>query len=527
MNTNLAHLPVSDLDAIEQLPTLNASAYDAASLSDRSLFDWTPLPGSADGDLSGEQEIMVGRSRDLIRNNPVAAGGFQTLKDNIIGATLRLSAKPDYRLLGKDIEWARDWSKKTEAEFRSWADSTECDAGGSLTLLGLSLQMLGGSFMNGDGLALPIWKPRAGSRWSTRLHVMESDRLSSPYGLRTKKGLYEGVQSDKHGQPVEYWISKNHPGDKWSMLAASAEGWERIPAFTSWGRRRVIHLHDKERAGQSRAKPLISAVMRELKMAGKYNTSELQTKIANSLIAGVLESDLDPDSMNSIFGESAEQQYKDFLGGFKAKLQSGAIIKAPPGTHMNLMASGRNSADFDQYMTTVLRYIATGLNIPYELLLKDFSKTNYSSARAALLEAWRYFHGRRRWLSDYWLNAVYELWLEEAIDLGRIEAPGFYDNRYAYAKCRWIFSGRGWVDPVKEAKAATIRMENNLSTLEQECAEQGLDWEEVLEQKAHEENRAEGLGISLSSASSRPDLAMAQTPTQDNSVSQETGATNG
>ncbi len=26
--------------------------------------------------------------------------------------------------------------------------------------------------------------------------------------------------------------------------------WERVPAFTPWGRRRVIHLHAKERTGQ-------------------------------------------------------------------------------------------------------------------------------------------------------------------------------------------------------------------------------------------------------------------------------------
>ncbi len=43
------------------------------------------------------------------------------------------------------------------------------------------------------------------------------------------------------------------------------------------------------------------------------------------------------------------------------------------------------------------------MNLPYELFAKDFSRVNYSSARAALLEAWRYLHGRRRWLTSTWL----------------------------------------------------------------------------------------------------------------------------
>jgi hypothetical protein len=55
--------------------------------------------------------------------------------------------------------------------------------------------------------------------------------------------------------------------------------------------------------------------------------------------------------------------------------------------------------------------------------------------------------------------------------------------------------GRGWVDPVKEAEAAQIRMDAMVSTLEVECAEQGLDWNEVLEQRALEKSRMTQLGL--------------------------------
>ena len=90
---------------------------------------------------------------------------------------------------------------------------------------------------------------------------------------------------------------------------------------------------------------------------------------------------------------------------------------------------------------------------------------------------------------------MFELWLEEAVHLGMIEAPDFYDNKAAYCRCRWIGPGRGWIDPTKEAEAASIRMDYNLSTLEAECAEQGLDWEEVLEQRATEKSRMAALGL--------------------------------
>lgn len=481
--------------AVNNVPGIDASAHNAASLDDRTMMGWMPPAGSADADLLNELDIMVPRSRDMARNNGIASGANQTLKDNIIGSILRLNAKPDFNLLGEDREWAAEWAKTTEAEFRTWAETSECDAGRTMTLLGLTTQALGGALLNGEGLGLPVWLPRNGSRWGTRISMVESDRLATPPGMESKKGMRGGIEIDKYGAPLAYWLNKNHPGDKYSMLYSTPDQWERIPAFTRWGRRRVLHLHEKERTGQSRGKPIIASVMREFQMLGKFTTTELQAAIANSLIAAFIESDLDADSSAQLFGADPGDTWKEGIKEYRAPLKGGAVIPLPPGAKLSSHNPGRPNTAFDGFMTSVLRHMAVGYNIPYELFMKDFSKTNYSSARAALLEAWRYFLGQRRRLIEYWLNPIYELWLEEAINMGRIEAPGFYENRYAYAKCRWTFAGRGWVDPVKEANAAKLRLDIGLSTLENECAEQGQDWEEVLEQRAREMAKMKELGL--------------------------------
>ncbi|WP_236903854.1 phage portal protein [Comamonas serinivorans] len=104
------------------------AAYDGASAQDLSLMDWNSVAGSADADLLPDLRSLTARSRDLDRNNGIMAGGMQTLRDNIVGNTLRLSTAPDYRLLGKTIDWALEWGHVTEAKFRSWADSTEVAA---------------------------------------------------------------------------------------------------------------------------------------------------------------------------------------------------------------------------------------------------------------------------------------------------------------------------------------------------------------------------------------------------------------
>lgn len=466
------------------------TAHVAASQEDARLAAWVPTPGSADADLLDELSTITSRARDLSRNHPLGSSAKQTLNDNIIGSQLRLSSQPKYRMLGWDKDYASEWANINEDQFSTWAETTECDAARTQTLLGLTIQALTGAMMNGDAIALPIWETRSGSRWSTRLQTVEADRLATPPWLRNDKSIHGGVKVDKHGAPVGYWISKKHPGDHHGYLSANQDDWTYVPAFTRWGRRRVIHLFDKERSGQSRGKSIFTAVMREFKMAGEYLGSELHAAVANALVAAFLESNLDPQAVSEIFGTDASEAtsyWKTVSEKWnRKKLESGLMLTLPVGTKFASHDTARPNVAFEGFMEAVMRHMAAGLNIPYELLLKDFSKTNYSSARAALLEAWRYFQSRRRWLKVQWLDPIYELWMEEAINLERIDAPDFYENRFAYTSCRWIMSGRGWVDPVKEAKGAEMRMGLGLSTQQDECAEQGKDYQEVQDQRIRE-----------------------------------------
>lgn len=474
-----------------------STAHAAADTLDTRLAAWVPVPGSADADLLNELPTITPRARDLVRNNPIASGVRQTLTDNIIGSQLRLSAQPQYRLLGKDKDWATQWGNSVEEQFATWADTPDCDAARAQTLLSLTTQALSGAMINGDALALVMWLPRSDSRWATRLQMVESDRLQTPPWLAGDPNVRGGVEQDEYGAPAAYWILKNHPGDRYGLMVARQDAWERIPAFTKWGRRRVIHLFDKERAGQSRGKSIFTAVMREFRIAGEYLGAELQAAAANALIAAFLESDLDPQSVAEIFGadaESATGYWKTVADKYnRKKMEGGQFLTLPVGTKLSGYNPNRPNTAFDGFMESIMRHMAAGLNVPYELLLKDFSKTNYSSARAAMLEAWRFFQSRRRWLQDSWLNPIYQAWLEEAIghdDRIAVDFNDYYDNQFGYARCRWVFSGRGWVDQVKEVTAAQIRMSIGLTTQEAECAEQGLDYEDVQDQRVRELSEA-------------------------------------
>lgn len=485
------------------------TAHVAADTCDSRLAAWTPTLGSADADLYGEKDIITGRARDLVRNYPIASGARRTLVDNVIGSQLKLSAQPVYRLLAKDKDWAHDWGNQWEAEFATWGNTTECDIARSQDLLGLTRQAVSGAYVNGDHFAVVQWQPRPDARWSTRLQSVEADRVMTPPFKIGDPNIRDGIEVDDNGAPVAYWIAKRHPGDLFLNLRSPDQAkWRRVPAFTSWGRRRVLHLFDKERAGQTRGKTVFATVMRELKIGWDYLSSELQAAAVNSLIAFFLESDLSQDEVAAIFGANADNsnagreksmddRWQEIAERMhKKRIEGGMITSLPLGAKIRDNNFSRPNTSFDPFMEVITRYIGVGLNMPFELIGKNFSKTNYSSARAALAEAWRFFTAERGWIEQTWITPIVEAVLEEAMNAGRIDAPGYYDNKYAYCKSRFIYSGRGAIDPLKEANAVGVRMQNRTTTLEDVCADAGADWEDVLEQQKREEMKLEELGLS-------------------------------
>lgn len=483
---------------------VKSEAYQAASGTHPDLRNWWPTQGSADSDLIPELTAIVRRARDLERNHGVAGGARQTILDNVLGCGLWLAPTPNYIALGKDRKWATDWRRGVKSKWRLWAEERYCDAAETLTLDGLATLMFNGAWLNGDGLALPLWMPRTGYPAATTLQVIEADRLSNPNGAADGPKLRGGVAINEYGAPQGYWIRNAHPGERFWYMNGDVGRWTFIPAYTPWGRRRVIHApNERTRAAQSRGVPALAGVLQQFKVLGDYQQAELKSAVVNAMVALVTESSIGQDGLVELLSSdpNALSKYVEGLNsrGRSAINFTGAqIIPLVTGEKFSSFSPGRPSTAYEPFVTTVFRHIATGLNIPYELLMKDFSKTNYSSARASLLEAWRFFIGRRNWLAQTFYQAAYELWLEEMVQRGDIEAPGFYDNKAAYCRARWIGPGRGWVDPYKEAQAAQLRMDIFVSSLEDECAEQGKDWEEVLEQIAEENARLAELGLTRS-----------------------------
>jgi len=155
----------------------------------------------------------------------------------------------------------------------------------------------------------------------------------------------------------------------------------------------------------------------------------------------------------------------------------------------------------------VLRQIGVALELPFEVLVKHFT-ASYSAARAALLEAWRFFRSRREWLAASFCQVVYEAWMDEAVALGRLKAPGYFADpliRKAYLGADWIGDAQGQIDPVKEITAAEKRISLGVSTVTEETAAiTGGDFERNVPLIKKERRLLEEAGLSGSAKAAPP-----------------------
>jgi len=201
-------------------------------------------------------------------------------------------------------------------------------------------------------------------------------------------------------------------------------------------------------------------------------------------------------------------------------LEPGMIKHLLPGEDITSFNPQRPGATFEPFVERILKAISAALGLPYELVAKDFSKTNYSSARAALLEARRYFKMRQEWLARKLCQPIWEMLIEEAYLKGELKSDTFYEKKEYWTGASWIAPGWEWVDPLKEAQAAEVGLKNGIITYSDLYASEGKDWEESLEQRKREQDKIKELGLEevINNDSKPKDKAKEEAPekSQDN-----------
>lgn len=329
-------------------------AYEGATVG-RRTDGWRTRGTSANSEIGPSAQRLRDRARDLVRNNPYAAGAVQSLVTNTIGAGI----------LPKATSKKPAQSKKAMELWKKWAETRACDADGRHNIYGL--QALANRTIVESGEVLVRRRrrlPSDGLPIPMQIQVLEPDFLD-----RTKDGLMirgggkimGGVEYDAIGRRVAYHLYKEHPGETRGFHSLESS---RVPASE------VEHVFRVDRPGQQNGATWLAPLILRLRDLDSYEQADLVRMVTASCFAAIVTGGEGPEV--GADGKTVESDY--------SKLEPGAIIEIPDGRQVTV-ANPPSVSGSESFVRGQLRSGARGIGMPYEGFSGDYSHVNFSSAK--------------------------------------------------------------------------------------------------------------------------------------------------
>jgi lambda family phage portal protein len=451
--------------------------YDAAQTTPENARHWSMADNlSADGSMTPEiRRTLRNRSRYEVNNNAYARGMVLTLADVCIGTGPRL------QMLSED----KEFNSIVETEFAAWAETVR------LAEKLKTLRMA--KIADGEAFCAILRNPRLKHPVEIDIRLIEADRVTTPFS--TVWDEVDGIEYDNFGNPIQYNVSTTHPGDSSAWYGK----FESIPAEF------MIHWYRVDRPGQSRGLPEIMAALPLFAQLRRYTLAVLAAAETAADFAAVLYTDAPAG------GDAQPLEPLDLV-----TLEKRMATVIPDGWKLAQIRAEQPTTTYSEFKREILGEIGRCLQMPVNILLGDSSKHNYASGRLDHQSFYKSIKVEQHSCEQIVLRPIFEAWLREALrkKVIRPEAGGWrkrgqtrpfdtvcsqdYSLQSPASSLTWYWDGLEHVDPMKEAKAAVARVDGNITNLAIECAKNGYDWEEVLIQRAREQNRMRELGISES-----------------------------
>jgi len=419
---------------------------------------WLGGGGTADAEINNDLPALRNRSRELNRDDPIGSGLIGTFVKNVIGIGIRPQARTGNPEKNTNIENVFKGVKDNLARAENMTFN--------------EFQRLVFTKVLEDGEVF-IKKTKSSPESPVWFEVIEADRVGVPYGTKAKGegAVVNGIEKDENGIIQAYWVQEYHPS---AMFSVAQKNYRRIPAD------QIVHFAFKDRPGQTRGVPIFHSVLQDIHDLDLLLLASLKRTQIAACLAVFIES---PLSSNDLFDATAGK----YGFALDQDIEPGMIFKTYPGEKVQTLLPNFPVPELVPFIVMYSRRIGAALGVSWQIVLKDFSESTYSSARTDLLEARQTYTLWQSWIAEKLLNWIWFVTLEDAQLRGDIRLQNV--TREELVLVHWIASGWKWVDPQKEAKATEIELKNKITTRRDVAASRGQDWEEVMKQTLIEEKK--------------------------------------
>ena len=436
---------------------------------------------SADAAMSRSvRQLIASRARNEFDNNSYANGIIMTLADDTIGRGPCLQLEHD----GPPEPRHDEALTRRERRFHKWARDVKLND--LLRCARIAKAVDGETFIRLQTNPNAPREVKLEPRLYESEYVESSTLAETPleYHASGEPMEIDGIFYDQYGNPIRYHFWRIHPG---SPLGGAPF------AYTTEDAKFVIHYGNFYRAGQHRGISEMAPALNIFNDLRRYSTAvvlaaevaaRLSFIVSNDLPAEMMEGTVEVDENGRI-----SQTALDMRGPIA--LNSGEFngLVLPAGYKTSQMKAEQPTQQYVSFKDAKIAEAARVFSMPFNVAAGNSSSYNYASGRLDHQVYHKKLLIERDEIASVILDRIFETW--QAFDSAAHPADYVFPEEGHY----WMWDGFEHVDPVKEASAQAMRLANGVTTLAEECAREGRDYQTILRQRAREIQDCQDKGL--------------------------------
>jgi len=402
----------------------------------------TSTTGSGPAHQARNRLQLVRQSRESMRDNPIYKGMIEQMVARTVGNGFKLQVRGVSKTQTRLIEglWS-DWM--AWPEIRGILDGPE-----------VSRMVMRELVVAGD---IPILKTTKGV-----IQLFESEQLEGP------RRNYNGITYDAFSRPTSYFLSP------WNASGTRVD----TQKGRAYNAAQIIFVTNPERPSEVRGVPAAQSSFTMLDRVNDICESETIAWQLLSRFAIAIEQNEGPKRQTLRSKADPNKDASDTEGHLTTRLTEldyALIFAAEPGEKISGVERNLPSPKFEESLRAFLRLIGLPLGLPLELMLLDWTHSNYSQSRAVLEQAYEQFLQWQTKLVHFFYDSLFKWKLgqwQAATSTGVAKNPKL--------KAEWILPSFPWIDQVKEAQAQGTKVERGFVTHGTVCKSLNQDRDEVV-----------------------------------------------
>lgn len=454
--------------------------YKAAQIN-RLNSDFIGTSNSINRELRTDMVKVRNRARELWRNDDYLQAYKHSIKANTIGPKGFILQSKVMNPDGTEDNYANN---EIEKAWKKWCRKEYCTMAGMFNFT--TVQKLVAEHLERDGEFIARIVKGINQKknpFGVSLEIIEPDYLDETLNEVLSNGntIVMGVEVDEWKKPVAFWFKKRNPVNEIMGIVQGVH--ERVPAED------IVFVIDPEHTNQLRGvSPLASTLITHHHLNGYIEAHVVAARGgANKMLFIESPADADEPEFEGDEVDSDGNKIEYMSPGLTEYLRPGEVAKDIDPTFPQ--------GEFWSFLKAMLRKIFLGRGVDYNSTSGDLEGVSYSAMRSGKEYERNNYMMKQQLIEDYFITPIFEAVLKYSLLYGVLNLP--YSKYDKFNSPVWVGKRWPYFDPLKDAQAAVLKINNGLSTRTKELSYQGEDYNDTINTLANEMNEAKKLNINF------------------------------